>query len=87
MVNTGNDGMKSMRLSRISKLLVDRDDMSVKDALTWRRDQKVALVCGADVGASHTLQVAVLTAASLAKRCFPGAVRVVLALLKRVWVN
>ena len=78
MVNTGNDGMKSMRLSRISKLLVDRDDMSVKDALTWRRDQKVALVCGADVGASHTLQVAVLTAARLAKRCFPGAVRVVL---------
>lgn len=78
MVNTSNDGTKGMRLSRISKLLVDRDDMSVKDALTRRRGQKVILVCGADVGTSYTLQVAVLTAASLAKRCFPGAVRIVL---------
>ena len=78
MVSTRNDGTNGMRLSRISKLFVDKDDMLVKDALTRRRGQKVALVCGADVGTSHTLQVAVLTAASLVKRCFPGAVRVVL---------
>lgn len=78
MVSTRNDGTNDMRLSRISKLFVDRDDMSVKNALTWRRGQKVTLVCGADVGTSHTLQVAVLTAASLAKRCFPGSVQIVL---------
>ena len=67
-----------MFLSRISKLFVDRDDLSVKDALARRKGQKVTLVCGADVGTSYTLQVAVLTAANLAARCFPDAVRVVL---------
>ena len=67
-----------MLLSRISKLFVDRDDLSVKDALARRRGRKITLVCGADVGTSYTLQVAVLTAAELAARCFPGAVWVVL---------
>jgi len=38
----------------------------------------VTLLCGDDVLSSRTLQVAVLTAARIAKRCFPGAVRAVL---------
>lgn len=67
-----------MHFSRISKLLVDRDDLSIKDALAFRKGQKAALVCGPDVGGSYTLQVAVLTAAALVERCFPGAIRVVL---------
>ena len=67
-----------MHFSRISKLLVDRDDLSVRDALAHRKGQRITLVCGRDVSTSYTLQVAVLTAAALIKRCFPGAMRVVL---------
>lgn len=66
----------SMRLSRISKLLVDRDQVTVAAALACRQRHVVTLVCGADVGSSRTLQLAVLTAANLASRCFPGAARV-----------
>ena len=75
MVNENVDGML---LSRISKLFVDRDDMMASEALSRRRAHNVTLICGADVGESYTLQLAVLTAASLAARCFPGAVRVAL---------
>ena len=75
MVNESTDGM---RLSRISKLFVDRDGMMDPEALLRRRNHRVTLICGADVGESYTLQLAVLTAASLAARCFPGAVRVAL---------
>ena len=78
LVNLTHEGANSMHFSRISKLLVDRDDLSIKDALAFRKGQKVALVCGPDVGGSYTLQVAVLTAAALIERCFPGAMRVVL---------
>ncbi|HUW30820.1 MAG TPA: hypothetical protein VM223_04355, partial [Planctomycetota bacterium] len=67
-----------MRLSRISKLLVDSDEISVGDALARREQFAVTLRCGPDIGQSRTLQVAVLTAASIATRCFPGAVNVVL---------
>ena len=67
-----------MRLSRISKLFVDRDDITVSEALARRKAHAVSLICGTDVGTSYTLQLAVLTAAALATRCFPGAVRVAL---------
>jgi hypothetical protein len=67
-----------MKLSRISKLLVDRDALSVREAQDRREQFAVTLWCGTDVGHSRTLQVAVLTAASVACRCFPGAVKVVL---------
>ena len=66
------------QLSRISKLFVDRDGMTVDEARAHRAARGVALVCGADVGKSYGLQTAVMTAAGLASRCFPGAVRVVL---------
>ena len=78
LVNLTHERANSMHFSRISKLLVDKDDLSVKDALACRKGRKIALVCGSDVGASYTLQVAVLTAAALIERCFPGAMRVVL---------
>ena len=67
-----------MALSRISKLLLDRDDTPVSQALASRRSHTVWLVCGSEVGKSYTLQLAVLTAAAVSTRCFPGAVRVVL---------
>ena len=73
-----NESADDMRLSRISKLFVDRDGMMDLEALLRRRNHRVTLICGADVGESYTLQLAVLTAASLAARCFPGAVRVAL---------
>ncbi|HEX4826336.1 MAG TPA: ThiF family adenylyltransferase [Candidatus Polarisedimenticolaceae bacterium] len=65
-----------IQLSRISKLFVDRDEMNVEDALARRQSHGVTLVCGSDVASSYTLQLAVLTAANIATRCFPGAVRV-----------
>lgn len=64
------------RFSRISKLLVDRDETDVEAALERRRRYRVTLCCGGDVAQSYTLQLAVLTAANIAVRCFPGAVRV-----------
>lgn len=67
-----------MRLSRISKLLVDSDEISVGEAQARREQFAVTLRCGPDIRQSRTLQVAVLTAASIATRCFPGAVNVVL---------
>lgn len=64
-------------LSRISKLWTDRDQTRPDEALALRRAHQVVLLCGADIGASRTLQLAALTAARIAKRCFPGAVRAV----------
>jgi len=66
------------QLSRISKLFLDRDHASADVALCKRKQFGVVLLCGADVGQSRTLQVAVLTAARIAVRCFPGAVRFVI---------
>jgi hypothetical protein len=68
----------NVMLSRISKLLVDRSQISVGEALERRERFAVTLKCGADVGHSRTLQLAVLTAANIASRCFPRATRIVL---------
>jgi hypothetical protein len=65
-------------VSRISKLFLDRDQATVEEALSRRQSYSVTLVCGRDVAGSYVLQLAVLTAAGLANRCFPGAVRVAL---------
>ena len=70
--------MVTGQLSRISKLFVDRDGMTVDEARAHRAACGIALVCGRDVSESYGLQTAVITAAGLAARCFPGAVRVVL---------
>ena len=67
-----------MHLSRISKLFIDRDDITVSEALARRKGHGISLICGTDVGTSYTLQLAALTAGALATRCFPGAVRVAL---------
>ena len=69
-------GAVDLGLSRISKLLVDKDQASADAALARRQAHTVTLACGADVAGSYTLQLAVLTAARIARRCFPGAVRV-----------
>lgn len=66
------------RFSRISKLLVDRDETTTDAALAQRQRYIVTLRCGADLAGSYTLQLAALTAASIANRCFPGAVRLAL---------
>lgn len=70
-------GALDPHLSRISKLFADRDATVPDDALQRRSKHSVTLVCGTDVAASRTLQLAVLTAARIAMRCFPGAVRVI----------
>jgi hypothetical protein len=68
-------GAADLQLSRISKLLLDRDQVNPDDVLARRQGFTVELMCGEDVAGSATLQVAVLTAAAIAVRCFPGAVR------------
>src|SRR6266852_3292487 len=45
-------------------------------ALARRKGYSLTLLCGEDVAASYTLQLAVLTAAGIAIRCFPGAVQI-----------
>lgn len=67
-----------MKLSRISKLLVDAGQATQEEAQARREDFAVTLQCGPDVARSRTLQVAMLTATAIAVRCFPGAVTVVL---------
>ena len=64
-------------LSRISKLLVDREQVSPEVAQA-RRQVPITLCCGADISGSYTLQLAVLTAANIAHRCFPRSTRVTL---------
>jgi hypothetical protein len=68
-------GAIDLELSRISKLFVDRDRATTEAALARRQEFVVTLLCGDDMASSTTLQLAVLTAASIAVRCFPGAVR------------
>ncbi|MBB4398488.1 hypothetical protein [Bradyrhizobium sp. ERR14] len=62
-------------ISRISKLSIDRDQADPAEVLARRQAFALTLCCGDDVAASYTLQLAVLTAAATASRCFPGAVR------------
>jgi hypothetical protein len=62
-------------ISRISKLLIDGDQADADAVLARRQAYAVTLNCGDDVASSYTLQLAVLTAAAIASRCFPGAVR------------
>lgn len=64
-----------MKLSRISKFFVDDGEISAADALARREQHRIIIQCGVDVARSRTLQLAVLTAANIAGRCFPGAVR------------
>jgi hypothetical protein len=66
------------RLSRISKLFLDRDETPGDIVLARRQKHSVVLRCGTDLRASYTLQLAVLTAANIANRCFPGAVTIAL---------
>ncbi|MDG4889997.1 MULTISPECIES: hypothetical protein [unclassified Mesorhizobium] len=63
-------------ISRISKLLVDRNGDDPENVLARRRGFTVTLRLGEDVAGSRSLQLAALTAARLAVRCFPGAVRI-----------
>lgn len=67
-------GAHDLQFSRIDKLFTDRDQMDPEAAMLRRQNHSVTLACGADVAQSRTLQLAVLTSARIAKRCFPGAV-------------
>ena len=69
---------ENSNLSRISKLFADGDSLPTLEGLRKRQQFGVTLVCGADVAGSYMLQLCVLTAAKIAIRCFPDAVRVVL---------
>ena len=65
--------------SRISKLFLDRDQEHPDLSLVRRRRQRVTLACGSELEHSFTLQLALLTAANIANRCFPGGVRIDIA--------
>lgn len=72
-------GAFDSEISRISKLVIDRDQADPAKVLAQRRAYALTLACGDDVASSYTLQLAVLTAAATACRCFPGAVRAVVS--------
>jgi hypothetical protein len=63
-------------LGRITKLFIDRDDTSLEEAAALLAGCRLILRCGPEVDGSATWQAAVLTAANIACRCFPGGVRV-----------
>lgn len=65
-------------LSRIDKIFVDRDAADSAESRARRQAFAVTLAVGADVAHSRPLQLAVLTAAAIASRCFPQAVTVAL---------
>lgn len=52
--------------------------MDAKAAHERRQAFAIAIHCGDDISKSYTLQLAAITAASIASRCFPGAVGFVL---------
>jgi hypothetical protein len=68
-------GAFDSEISRISKLLIDQDQAEAGAVLARRQAYAITLHCGRDVAGSYTLQLAVLTAAAIAGRCFPEAVR------------
>lgn len=65
--------------SRIDKLLVDGQQLSVEDAQQQRARCRVDLVCGPEVAHSRTLQAAAATVMRTALRCYPGAVNLIAA--------
>ena len=68
MMRTADD------LSRIDKILIDRDGLPQSEATRRRRATPVVLAAGVEIADSRTLQAAFVTAAALASRCFPGMV-------------
>lgn len=60
--------------SRIDKLFVDRDEEDPAAARTRRAEHGVVLRLGSELVNSAPHQAALLTAANVAARCFPGAV-------------
>ena len=62
------------RFSRISKLLVDRDETTTDAALAQRQRYIVTLRCGADLAGSYTLQLAGFDCCQHRKQVLPGRV-------------
>jgi len=59
-------------LSRIDKLLLDRDAVDPDEARRRRAEHGLAIVAGDDVAASYDLQLALMTAVNLGVRVFAG---------------
>lgn len=59
-------------LSRIDKLLLDRDAVDPVEARRRRAEHGLAIVAGHDVAASYDLQLALMTAVNLGVRAFAG---------------
>ena len=57
---------------RTVKFFVDRDDAAPTAIRNQLRTVEIAVVCGPEVQASKSLQVAALTALNVGKRCFGG---------------
>lgn len=70
-------------LSRIDKLLLDRDGVSPEQSRAARASCVPAIAAGADVASSEMLQVALLTAVNLAHKSFSALVPVLAP--QQVW--
>jgi hypothetical protein len=66
---------RAKAVSRISKLLIDRDGVTADAARQLREAHTIKIKCGSDLRGSRGLQLAALTIAHVASRCFPNAVR------------
>ncbi len=64
--------LASAQLSRIDKLLLDRDAVNPAESLRRRADRGFGIAVGDDVQRSYDLQLALLTAVNLSVRTFGG---------------
>lgn len=73
VVNDMNTAFSCDDLSRLDKFFLDRDAVSPAEAGRKRAGRALDIVIGIDVGASYTLQLALLTAVNLGRKCFGHA--------------
>jgi hypothetical protein len=65
-----NMPVSAAELSRIDKLFLDRNATALDDSLRRRKSRGLDLLVGDDVRASYGLQLALLTATNLGRKCF-----------------
>jgi hypothetical protein len=71
-------------VSRMDKIWLDRDGTAPEESRSARASHRLQIVVGADVASSHAKQMALLTRANLAAKCFATPVHVIAP--DSVWV-
>ncbi|QKL60735.1 hypothetical protein HI808_03190 [Ralstonia solanacearum] len=71
-----SEAISDKTLSRIDKLLMDREQIPAEESHRSRLERGMDVVAGDDVAGSYGLQLALLTAVNLGAKCFGGAATV-----------